>query len=155
MGQRGKRADGPVTPRPCTKRRYRYRSRIAPRSASPRVAYQGMGSGPGSASRASPPTIKPQMTRPTMKISIAASPRPLAELRADEQDPLEHGQPGGRGQQRDRPHKEPDADRREHEAACDHHHALGARPQPDVAAEAERLRLRARIADEERAGDRR
>ena len=30
------------------------------------VAYQGIGSGPGSAKRASPPTMKPPMMSPTM-----------------------------------------------------------------------------------------
>ena len=46
---------------------------IPPISEPPRprpiVAYQGIGSGPGSASRARPPTTKPHTIRPMMKIS--------------------------------------------------------------------------------------
>src|SRR6266536_4188351 len=51
----------------------RTRAMIPPTSEPPRpspiVAYQGIGSGPGSASRASPPTMKPQTIRPMMKNS--------------------------------------------------------------------------------------
>ena len=70
------------------------------------------------------------------------------------QDPLQNRYPGGERQQRNRGDEQPDADRREHEAARDHDDALGARADPDVAAQPHRLGLRARVTHEERAGDR-
>ena len=73
------------------------------------------------------------------------------QLLADVQDALEHRDPRGHGEQIDRP-LEP-APRREHEAGRDHDDALGARAEPDVAAEPERLSLRANVRHEEGAGD--
>src|ERR671936_230250 len=87
----------------------RIRATIPPTSepASPRptVAYQGIGSGPGSASRARPPTTKPHTIRPMMKISTTGllALLALAELFPDEQDPLEHRPPSGRSEEVDRP----------------------------------------------------
>src|SRR5919201_5623050 len=77
-----------------------------------------------------------------------------AELAADVEDPLEDGQPGRRGQKRNRGDEQPDAHRREHEAAGDDDDPLGARADADVPTQAESLGTRARVADEERARDR-
>src|SRR5689334_23069429 len=76
----------------------------------------------------------------------------INELLANVQDALDDRDPGGRGQEVDRP-LEP-APRREHEAGRDHDDALRAGAQPDVAAEAERLRLRPHVGHEEGARDR-
>src|SRR5919201_1326102 len=98
----------------------RIRATIPPTSepASPRptVAYQGIGSGPGSASRARPPTTKPHTIRPMMKISTTGL-WALAELFPDEQDPLEHRPPSGRSEEVDRPLQ--CSPRREHQPGCD------------------------------------
>src|SRR6185437_5696394 len=76
----------------------------------------------------------------------------MNELLANVQDALDDRDPGGRGQEIDRPLKP--APRAEHEAGRDHDDALGARAKTDVTAQAERLGLRADIRNEERAGDR-
>src|SRR5919204_1459763 len=70
----------------------------------------------------------------------------VAELPPDVEDPLEHREPGRRGEERDRPRQ--DTPRRQDEAACDDDDALGARSDAHVAAQPERLRPRARVADE-------
>ena len=75
----------------------------------------------------------------------------INELLADVQDALRNRDPRRRGQEVDRP-LEP-APRREHEPGGDHDDALGAGAEADVAAQAERLRLRADVRDEEGAGD--
>src|SRR5207249_6078476 len=74
------------------------------------------------------------------------------ELRADVQDALADGDPGRGRQQVDRPGQ--DAPGREDEPGGDHDDPLGAAADADVAAQAEGLRLRARVADEEGAGER-
>src|SRR5690349_23377912 len=73
------------------------------------------------------------------------------QLLADVQDALRHGDPRGCGEEIDGP-LEP-APRSEHEARRDDDDALGAGAEADVAAQAERLRLRPDVGDEERAGD--
>src|SRR5215212_2473973 len=129
----------------------RMRATIPPISEPPRpspsVAYHGIGSGPGRASRARPPTTKPQMTRPRMKRS---TPRlsALGELLAHKQDPLHDGQPRGGRQQVDRPLQR--TPRREHQTGRDDDHTLGARAEPDVAAQPQPFGLRARVTHEER-----
>src|SRR5437588_5045623 len=66
-------------------------------------------------------------------------------------DALADREPRGRRQRPDRPHER--APRSEDEPDRDHHHALRAAADPDVAAQPERLRARAGVADEERARD--
>src|SRR5438128_11814922 len=75
------------------------------------------------------------------------------QLLADVQDALDDRDPGRRSEEIDRRLEQHDADRGEHEPRGDHDDALGPRAEPDVAAEAERLRLRAGVGDEVRAGD--
>src|SRR3954468_16354280 len=118
-------------PRPWTNRRHRYSRSTAPRKAkmrppavpirslarippmiepprpSPIVAYQGIGSGPGSERRARAPTMKPQTINPMMKISTDPSFVACEQLFADVQDPLQDRQPGRRGQEGDRTHEQP------------------------------------------------
>src|ERR1044072_6961891 len=72
-----------------------------------------------------------------------------AQLRADAPDALPDGEPRSRGEDADRPHER--SPRCEHETDGDHDDAF--RAAPDVAAQAERLRAGARVADEERPGD--
>src|SRR3954447_2264099 len=78
-------------------------ARMPPTSEPPRpspiVAYQGIGSGPGSESRARAPTMKPQTINPMMKISMDPSFVACEQLFTDVQDPLQDRQPGRRGQQ--------------------------------------------------------
>src|ERR1051325_10417322 len=71
----------------------------------------------------------------------------LQELLADVQDALNDRDPCGEGEEHERPGQH--APRRENETRGDDDDALGARPDPHVAAEAERLGLRARVRDEE------
>src|SRR5215213_4484330 len=75
------------------------------------------------------------------------------ELAPDGHDALQHRQPGAGGEDEDRP-RQP-APRREDQPAGDHDDTLGPAAQADVALEPERLRTRPRVADEERARDRR
>src|SRR5919202_3988988 len=127
-----------------------------PASPSPIVAYHGIGSGPGRAKRARPPTTKPQMTAPMMKASTRRLWRhALSQLPPNVKDALQDRDPRCRSQERNRADEEPDAERREHEAGGDHDDALGAGADADVAAQPERLRTRARVADEEGADHRR
>src|SRR5919201_635447 len=63
------------------KRRARIPPRNEPARPSPIVAKMPMGSGPGSASRASAPTIRPQSTRTRMNQRVRPSPFPAAPLR--------------------------------------------------------------------------
>src|ERR1051326_6358188 len=77
---------------------------------------------------------------------------PRAQLTANAQDPLADGEPGGYGEEVDRPLEA--APRREDEPAGDHDHALGAAAEADVALQPEQLRLRAGVRDEEGAGHR-
>src|SRR5581483_6509085 len=72
------------------------------------------------------------------------------QLLANVQDALDDRDPRGRGQEVDRPGET--APRSEDEARGDHDDALRARAEPDVAAQAERLRLRAHVRHEEGAG---
>src|ERR1700758_3541943 len=74
-----------------------------------------------------------------------------SELLSDVEDALENRDPGGRGEHDDRPLET--APRSEDEPRRDDNHAPRAGAEPDVAAQAERLRLRARIRDEEGACD--
>src|SRR6266566_8362581 len=76
----------------------------------------------------------------------------INELLADVQDALENGEPRGRGEQVDRPLEA--APWREDETGGDHDDALGPRAETDVAAQPERLGLRANVGNEEGAGDR-
>src|SRR2546429_5697081 len=71
----------------------------------------------------------------------------LHQLLADVQDALADGDPRGAREEHERPGQH--APRREDETPGDDDDAFGARPDPDVAAEAERLGLRARVRDEE------
>src|SRR5215211_6707743 len=72
------------------------------------------------------------------------------ELRPHGEHALADGEPGGDGENVDRPRER--APRREDEAGRDHDDALGAGADADVALEAERLGAGARVRDEERAG---
>src|ERR1022692_2948018 len=76
----------------------------------------------------------------------------MSKLLADVQDALQDGDPGGGGEQVDRPREQPPWGK--YEAGGDHDDALGAGAQSDVAAQPERLRLGPCIRDEEGAGDR-
>src|SRR4051812_32398303 len=75
----------------------------------------------------------------------------LHQLLADVQDALDDRDPRRAGEEHERPGK--DAPRWEHEPGGDDDAALGARADPDVAAETEGLRLRAGVRDENRSGD--
>src|SRR5919204_5186798 len=75
----------------------------------------------------------------------------LTKLRAHAPHTLADGEPGGRREDADRPHERSPGS--EDETDRDHHDPLGAAADADVAAQAERLRAGARVADEERAGD--
>src|SRR5712692_1195012 len=91
----------------------------------------------------------PSSTRPCpfdlpLVVAIGSSKN---QLLADVQDALQHRDPRGRGEKIDRP-LEP-APRGEHEPGRDHDDTLGARAEPDVAAQSERLSLRAHIRHEE------
>src|SRR5205085_10511333 len=72
-----------------------------------------------------------------------------AKRRPDAPDPLADREPGGCREDPDRPDER--APRSEDEADGDDDHALRAAADPDVAAQAERLRSGAGVADEERA----
>src|SRR5256885_9127418 len=72
--------------------------------------------------------------------------RCLQELLADVQDALDDRDPRGEGEEHERPGQH--APRREDETRGDDDDALGARPDPDIATEAERLGLRASVRDE-------
>src|ERR1044072_8416436 len=74
-----------------------------------------------------------------------------AQLRADAPDALPDGEPRSRGEDADRPHER--SPRREHEADGDHDDPFRPTADADVAAQAERLRAGARVADQERPGD--
>src|SRR5580765_3768235 len=91
-----------------------------PARPSPIVAYQGIGSGPGSASRARPPTMKPHTISPMMKNTMRLP--ALAQLLADEEDALQDSQPGRRRQEVDGPLQ--DAPGREHEPRRDRDNAF-------------------------------
>src|SRR4051794_23589702 len=116
------------------------RARIPPISEPPRprpmVAYQGIGSGPGSARRASPPMMKPHTISPMMKNSTGPL-CSLSQLLTHEEDPLDDCEPRRRRQQVDRPLQH--SPRCEHQPGCDHDDTLGARAEPDVAAQSEGL----------------
>src|SRR5581483_11944729 len=73
------------------------------------------------------------------------------QLLSDEEEALQDGDPGGGGEHDDRPLER--APGSEHEARGDHDDPLRSGAEADVAAQAERLRLRAGVRDEERAGD--
>src|SRR5262249_45261659 len=75
------------------------------------------------------------------------------KLLSDGDDSLEHGQPRGGCKQVDEPLKR-DAERGEDEAARDHDHAFGAAADADVPTEPEQRGLRARVGNQERAGNR-
>src|SRR4051812_7980613 len=126
------------------------RARIPPISEPPRprpmVAYQGIGSGPGSARRASPPMMNPHTISPMMKNSTSLS-CSFSQLLTHEEDPLHDCEPRRRRQQVDRPLQR--SPRCEDEPSSDHHDALGARPEADVAAQSGGLGLRARVTDQE------
>src|SRR5947207_14000111 len=74
-----------------------------------------------------------------------------AQLHADAPHALADGEPRRHGENADRPHER--APGREDEADGDDDDALRAAADADVAAQTERLRAGARVADEERAGD--
>src|SRR5436853_3441446 len=74
-----------------------------------------------------------------------------SKLGANAPDALAGAEAGGRRQRSDRPDEGTPGS--EDEADGDDDHALGAASDPDVAAQAERLRSGAGVADEERAGD--
>src|SRR6266581_3884892 len=86
--------------------------------------------------------------RPLWLVSLTGC---LHQLLADVQDALADRDPGRAGEEHDRPRE--NAPRCEHETDGDHDHALCARADADVAAQADRLGLRARIGNEKRAGD--
>src|SRR5580765_966013 len=73
---------------------------------------------------------------------------PPFELLPYRPDPLSDGDPRRRGEQVDRPLQT--TPRSDGEAEADDDHSLGARADPDVPFEAERLGLRARVGNEER-----
>src|SRR5260221_13727071 len=73
------------------------------------------------------------------------------QLLTDVQDALDNCDPRGCCEQIDRPLKA--APRREHEPACDDDDAFGTRAEPDIAAQPERLRLRANVRHGEGARD--
>src|SRR5205823_5063757 len=75
----------------------------------------------------------------------------LPELRAHAPHALADREPGGRREDADRPHERSPGS--EDEADRDHDYPFRAAADPDVAAQAERLRAGTRVADEERAGD--
>src|SRR5919199_6986680 len=74
-----------------------------------------------------------------------------AKLRANAPDALADREPRGRRQGSDRPDERTPGS--EDEADGDHDHPLGAASDADVAAQPERLRARAGVADEEGADD--
>src|SRR5439155_16046864 len=76
----------------------------------------------------------------------------MNQLLADVQDALQNRDPRGRGEKINGPLEA--APRREYEPGRDHDDTFGARAEPDVAGEAERLRLRAHVRHEEGACDR-
>src|SRR5439155_4130431 len=90
-------------------------------------------------------------TLPSSTYFLLVGIRSSEQLLSDVKDALQHSDPARRGEKVDRPRQQPP--RREHEARGDHDDALGAGPEPDVAAQAESLGLRANVGDEEGAGD--
>src|SRR5436309_6873647 len=101
------------------------------------------------ATRTLPSSRRPRSFELPLVLVIRSS---VDELLADVQDALQNGEPRGCGEEVDRPLQT--APRREDEAGGDHDDALCTRTEPDVAAQPERLRLRANVRHEEGARDR-